>query len=630
MKIYIAPQFRNKDQGEGGIRRVVEAQERWLPEYDFEVTRDLGEADIVASHAMNEPDVPVDQPWVVHTHGLYWSEYDWPSWCYQLNKKVIEAMKRCDHVTAPSEWVAYALRRNMWLRPTVLYHGIEPEIWEGGSNGGYVLWNKTRVDPICDPAPPIELARKAPDVFFVSTFADSSSPPDNVRVTGKLPFTAARDLVINAGVYLATTRETMGIGTLEAMAAGVPILGWQWGGQAEVIKHKKTGWLSPVGDYDDLLEGLRWCLDNRDQVGKAAQKDALKRFTWQKVMEDYAKLYTKLIEKFADQRKRPKVSVIMPAYNLERYLPQAIESIQGQTMEDWELLVVDDCSPDDTSKIVRQYRDGGTYQNGEEIHELQPEPRIKLYRNEQNLYLAGTLNEGIRLAKGRYIIPVDADNMIAKHTLEILASALDQDRGIHIAYGSCKFVLDDGVTPDATVAPDGISNWPRNFSFRQQMLQRNQIPSTAMFRRTMWERTGGYRRRYRTAEDAENWTRMVSYGAQPKKVTEAVTLIYRQRPDSMSNINAEPPWTMWFPWAKYMDLVPMAAASEPPKRVGACWPVPSCEPPRIAVIIPVSEVHRDLVIDALDSVEAQTYRAWECIVINDTGKKLWSPIPGPR
>lgn len=611
MKVHIIPTFKGVDEGDGGIRRVVEAQRQWLPHFGIEVVNDIQQADFVATHAGVTGNIPQAMPWIVHTHGLYWQEYEWPRWSLQANDQVIDAIRRADHVTAPSEWVAQTLRRAMWLRPSVLHHGVDMQDWEPVDRAGdYVLWNKNRPDPVCDPRPVITLAEQAPDLNFVSTFGQDRA---NVRITHRIPYKTMKELVRHAGAYLCTTRETFGIGTIEAMAAGVPVVGWNWGGQREIIEHGVTGWLCPPGDFDGLEEGIRWALANRSQIGEAAREAVRQRWTWERVMSQYVSIYKSVYEAKAERYSGPRVSVVVPCYNHAQYLPQAIRSLQRQTMEDWEAIIINDASPDNTAEVASSLADADS--------------RVRVITNPRNLYLAGALNVGIAGARGRYILPLDADNQIEPWTLELLSSALDTDRGIHIAYGAARFVLEDGETPDQAVAPDGVSGWPNDFSFRGQMLKRNQIPSTCMYRREAWERSGGYRRRYRTAEDAENWTRLASLGFVPSKVTSRPTLIYRQVPDSMSRKQPEPEWTAWFPWSRRMNLVPFGVHEKPPSNInaGISWPVSSYEPVHVAVVIPVGPGHQELLIDALDSVEAQTYRRWECIVVNDTGGELNIP-----
>lgn len=90
-----------------------------------------------------------------------------------------------------------------------------------------------------------------------------------------------------------------------------------------------------------------------------------------------------------------KVSVLMPVYNGEKYLAQAIESIGFQSYDDWELIIVDDGSTDMTAEIVSRYRDN----------------RIYYLKNERNIGLIATLNKGIDYCSGKYIARMDADDI---------------------------------------------------------------------------------------------------------------------------------------------------------------------------------------------------------------------------
>ncbi|MBO7502640.1 MAG: glycosyltransferase family 2 protein [Paludibacteraceae bacterium] len=91
------------------------------------------------------------------------------------------------------------------------------------------------------------------------------------------------------------------------------------------------------------------------------------------------------------------VSVIMPTYNCGRFIRESINSVLTQTYTDWELLIVDDCSTDDTESIVRSYNDS----------------RIRYTRNEENLGAALTRNKALKNAKGRYIAFLDSDDVWA-------------------------------------------------------------------------------------------------------------------------------------------------------------------------------------------------------------------------
>jgi glycosyltransferase involved in cell wall biosynthesis len=98
------------------------------------------------------------------------------------------------------------------------------------------------------------------------------------------------------------------------------------------------------------------------------------------------------------------ISVIMPSYNSEQFIAEAIESVRAQTYPHWELLITDDCSTDNTVEIVKQY--------------VVKDARIKLFRLEQNSGAGVARNKSIEAATGRYIALLDSDDMWKPQKLE--------------------------------------------------------------------------------------------------------------------------------------------------------------------------------------------------------------------
>lgn len=96
------------------------------------------------------------------------------------------------------------------------------------------------------------------------------------------------------------------------------------------------------------------------------------------------------------------VSIIMPAYNCERFIAETIRSVLAQTYTNWELLIVDDCSTDNTADVIASFND----------------PRIHYQRNDRNRRCAYTRNEAIKIAKGRYIAFLDSDDLWLPEKLE--------------------------------------------------------------------------------------------------------------------------------------------------------------------------------------------------------------------
>ena len=608
MKVFISPRFGDTDKGEGGIRRTVEMQHRTFAAVGLEVVETPEEADIIVVHIMEQPHwlrrYP-DTPIVADCHGLYWAEYEWQHWALKANAQVMETIRQSDGVIAHSEWVAQAIRRHTMRNVYNIPHGINLEDWAPTKqNGGYVLWNKNRPDPICDPQPVFELADRLPDIKFITTFGrDDDEQYKNVEVTGRVSYEESKALVKEAGIYLCTTRETFGIGTLEAMAAGIPIVGWNWGGQREFLKHKESAWLSTPLDNDTLAEGIIWALGHRQQLARKA-KQVVKQFEENKVAQMYATALTEIHERFTRRRAGPRTSIVVTAYNLEKYLPDTLDSIMNQTDLNWECIIVDDASPDRCGDIADVY--------------AQHDPRFRVIHNTTNQYLSSARNTGIAAAEGQFILPLDADDMITPDTVKMLADSLAENRDTHIAYGGVVFVEEDGRTFSryGSQYEPGHSGWPVPFRYEWQEQQRNCLPYASMFRYEVWELTGGYRRRCRTAEDADFWMRAASYGFRPKMVTTADTLVYRNRAESMSRKVGGRDWAEWFPWYRAPYLRPSGAVCDTQQ------PVQSCDPPAITVVIPVGPGHEHLLMDAVDSVDAQTFRQWELIVVNDTGAPL--------
>lgn len=596
MIVHISPEFSKKDKGDGGIRRVVEAQLKYLPELGIELVDDPHKADLVNCHATEL----VDHPLLVHScHGLYWSDYQWANWAYVANLRVLAMMKQAEVVTVPSRWVANAVQRGTLIDPIVCPHGIEPKEWEPQPNEGYVFWGKSRPDPVCDPVEMNRLAAFAENIPFVSTFG---SPTGNVKVLGVQPFDKMKPLLQGAAVYLGTVLETGGITVLESMASGIPVLGWRFGANEELVIHKETGYLAEPGNYTDLLDGLYYCLQNRSRLAETARTHVLGNYTWEQMIVGYKVAYVKALRQSTERRAKPKVSVIVRAYNLEEYLPACIGSVLAQTFTDWELIIVNDASTDSTGVIA------------EAAKNKHPELNIQVIHNETNQYLAEAHNIGMRASSGEYIMPLDADDQLAPYALELLSRALDKGKSLDIVTGAMEVIEPSGKR--------WVSDWPNSdISAQKQLAFNNQLPYASMFRRWVFDRTGGYRRRMKTAEDPEFWSRAFSYGARAAKVVDAPTLIYTLRRDSISNTLAAPDWLQWMPWSKLSDLAP-SGFSENGQNVHAYHPL------EVSVVIPCGPGHEIYLQDALDSLVAQTFQQWEAIVVNDTGHPIDKYVQG--
>ena len=123
------------------------------------------------------------------------------------------------------------------------------------------------------------------------------------------------------------------------------------------------------------------------------------------------------------------ISIIMPAYNCEKYIGEAIDSVLAQSCRNWELIIIDDGSADNTSSIITEY--------------LQKDSRISLLSNEKNIGVSATRNRGIEFAKGNWIAFLDSDDIWTPYKLEKQIETAQEKNGEFIFTGSA-YINEEG------------------------------------------------------------------------------------------------------------------------------------------------------------------------------------------
>lgn len=142
----------------------------------------------------------------------------------------------------------------------------------------------------------------------------------------------------------------------------------------------------------------------------------------------------------------PVVSVVIPCHDYARYLPEAVSSVLAQTFRDWELVIVDDGSTDNTVEVTQA------------LIGRHPDRRIRLVQ-QSNAGVSAARNTGIEASTGRYILPLDADDVIAATMLEKTVGVLDSDPGIAIASTDVFTFTDDDLPPQAMPSPPTAENY---------------------------------------------------------------------------------------------------------------------------------------------------------------------------
>ncbi len=125
---------------------------------------------------------------------------------------------------------------------------------------------------------------------------------------------------------------------------------------------------------------------------------------------------------------KPKISVVMPVYNSEKYLRESIESILNQYFLNFEFIIIDDCSTDSSLKIIKSYKD----------------ERIKLIQNKENLGTVKSRNIGLKEAQGKYIAIMDSDDISLRNRLNTQIYYLEHNPNIYLIGSSAIFIDENG------------------------------------------------------------------------------------------------------------------------------------------------------------------------------------------
>ena len=188
----------------------------------------------------------------------------------------------------------------------------------------------------------------------------------------------------------------------------------------------------------------------------------------------------------------PLISVIMSCYNDERYVRQAIESILNQTFSDFEFIIIDDCSTDNTLKIIERY--------------VAIDDRIILIKNEINLGLAASLNKGAAIARAAWLARMDGDDISEPNRFEVQYAHIADDVAV---IGSYIHIIDEHsiITESFKVPTEHNAILKKLLSFGTSI-----IHPSVLINKQKFLLVNGYNPIYRTAQDYDLWLRISKVG----------------------------------------------------------------------------------------------------------------------
>lgn len=201
-----------------------------------------------------------------------------------------------------------------------------------------------------------------------------------------------------------------------------------------------------------------------------------------------------------------KVSVIVPCYNQSHFLDEALTSVYNQTTKDWECIIVDDGSNDQTKVVAKRWCD--------------KDSRF-LYVYQENAGLSAARNKGINKAKGIYVLPLDADDKISESYIALALNAFKKNENVKVVYANAeKF---GAVSGKWNLKEFSLINLSRN----------NMIFCSAFFKKSDWERVGGFDVNMLYGwEDWEFWIALLKNGGEVVKLKNTC-FFYRIKENSM-------------------------------------------------------------------------------------------------
>ncbi len=315
---------------------------------------------------------------------------------------------------------------------------------------------------------------------------------------------------------------------LEAMAEGALVIGGDAGGLGELIEDGRSGLLFPSGDVARLAETLERALKD-EALQRAVRQAAPERIATHRAPERYVTELERTVERVARQSRPPErrpspakaagqapdVSILVPYYNMGRYLPETLRSLRAQTFQDYEILLIDDGSTEPASQRL--------------LEELEGTEKLRLLRK-RNGGLSSARNEGLRHARGRWILPVDPDDLLSPTFLEKAVDVMSRDPRLGYVTSLVSYFTEDPQQPIGGWIPWGLE--------RDALCLENVASTcTALMERERVEEVGGYDEWLTSFEDWDVFCGLAERGYEGRVIPEFL-FHYRQRPDSMTRTAA--------------------------------------------------------------------------------------------
>ena len=188
----------------------------------------------------------------------------------------------------------------------------------------------------------------------------------------------------------------------------------------------------------------------------------------------------------------PKVSICIPNYNYGRFIGDAIQSALEQTYKNFELIIVDNCSTDNSEEVIKSFSD----------------PKIRFYKNDRNIGLTRNWNTCLSLARGEYITLLHADDELTPNSIEKRVGILDKNPNVGLVYSSCIFIDGKGAVTGEFYPYDRGYIMRGEDEFKRLVIHDYISVATVMVRKKCYEALGDFSEEYAYCTDWGMWLRI--------------------------------------------------------------------------------------------------------------------------
>ena len=187
----------------------------------------------------------------------------------------------------------------------------------------------------------------------------------------------------------------------------------------------------------------------------------------------------------------PKVTIITPCFNREKFIAETLDCIQKIHYSNWECIVVDDGSTDNSGKIIQEF--------------VQKDSRFKYFYH-TNCGISNTKNTAVANSDGKYIFPLDSDDLISPYYIAEAVEIMENNPNVKVVY------------TDGAYFGDKKRKWHLNDYTFNDLLISNCIPNSALFRRIDFDKCGGYDPALVINEDWDLWINILKNGGEVVKI----------------------------------------------------------------------------------------------------------------